>query len=104
QVAQVRHVELERKRRGELVLVDQLEAHEYLADQAALLALPRERAFDRIGRDATARDQDLADQRRSRPDRTERVAASICESRCGHYGVPPVLSCGSVFLLSCGSV
>ena len=39
QVAQVRHVELQRERERELVLVDELEPDEHLAEQPALFAL-----------------------------------------------------------------
>src|SRR5437773_1696631 len=60
QIAQVRHVELMRERERELILVDQLEPHEHLADQAAFLALLREPALDRVRRDLAMLHEDLA--------------------------------------------
>ena len=62
QIAQVTEVELHRERLRELILVDELEPHEHLADQPALFALPRQRAIDRVGRDLAPRDEDLAEQ------------------------------------------
>src|SRR5262249_20611756 len=70
--AQVRHLGLQGQRERELVLVDQLEPDEDLADEAPLLALLAERALDRVGRDVAAADQDLAEPRRHRPDRRGR--------------------------------
>ena len=63
QVAQVRQVELRGERERELVLVDELERDQHLADQPALLALLREPTLDRVARDATTRDEELAEQR-----------------------------------------
>jgi hypothetical protein len=65
QVAQVRHLGLRGERERELILVDQLHAHEHLADQAAFFSLLRERALDRFGHDAASRDEDLAEQLRA---------------------------------------
>src|SRR5690606_25158621 len=61
QLAQVRHVELQRERERELLLVDQPQRDQHLAEQPTLLLLLRERALDRIRRDAAAANQDLAD-------------------------------------------
>jgi hypothetical protein len=65
QVAQRRHLGLQAERRRELVLVDQLERDQDLAEQpAAVLALLGQRALDRGRGHAEVADQELAEQRR----------------------------------------
>ena len=64
EVLQVGHLELDRQRERELLVVDQAQAQQHLADASlARLALADERLLDRIERHAAARDEDLADAR-----------------------------------------
>jgi hypothetical protein len=67
QIAHRRHLGLDRQRRRQLILVDQLERDQDLAEQAAVLALLEQAALDGVGADAELRDQDLAEQRRDDP-------------------------------------
>jgi hypothetical protein len=81
-VAQRRHLGLQAERRRQLVLVDQLERDQDLAEQpAAVVALLGQRALDRGRGHAEVADQELAEQRR--PAGVER------EAGLGHGCWPP---------------